>query len=166
MDLPVLAGKAHWARNVSRVDKFCLNRIWFSLWKLNLKVGMSITRVFCYPGIESKIFNYPGTRVPDSGNTFFQKIANFPFKQRKITEKYIILKIVEIENTNLDWETLFKINLWRRLVSFCYIRKRYSYKKRTQMFSHTAAVFRRRKMWGNVLAINIFQEDRSHKYSV
>jgi hypothetical protein len=51
---------------------------------------MSITRVFYYPGIESKIFNYPGTRVPGSGNTTFQKIAIFPFKQRITTEKYII----------------------------------------------------------------------------
>jgi hypothetical protein len=72
-------------------------------------LGMSIYRVFYYPGIESNIFNYPGTWVPDSGNTFFQKIANFPFKQRIMTEKYINLKIVEIKNTNLDWETLFGV---------------------------------------------------------
>jgi hypothetical protein len=52
---------------------------------------MSITRVFCYPGIESKILNYPGTRVPDSGNTIFQKIANVPFEQQIMTKKYIIL---------------------------------------------------------------------------
>jgi hypothetical protein len=44
-------------------------------------LGMSITRVIYYPGIESKIFNYPGTRVPDSGNTIFHEMAKFPFKQ-------------------------------------------------------------------------------------
>jgi hypothetical protein len=58
-------------------------------------VGMSITRVICYPGIESKIFNYPGTRVPDSGNTIFQKIANFSFKQWNFAEKFIIRKKLE-----------------------------------------------------------------------
>jgi hypothetical protein len=50
---------------------------------------MSITRV------SSPKFSV--TRVPDSGNTIFQKIANFPFEQGIMTEKYIILKIVGIK---------------------------------------------------------------------
>jgi hypothetical protein len=80
---------------------FCRRDIYyFFVWSINLQrsmeskpcviskfssqidyVGMSITRVIYYPGIESKIFNYPGTRVPDSGNTIFQEMAKFPIKQ-------------------------------------------------------------------------------------
>jgi hypothetical protein len=70
---------------------------------------MSITRVFYYPGIDSKINNYPGTRVLEPGNTIFQKMVDCPYKQWIITEKLIILKKIELKNPNQDWETLFGV---------------------------------------------------------
>jgi hypothetical protein len=65
-----------------------------------LKIGMSITRVFYYPGIDSKIYNYPGTRV---GYYNFSENGKLSVStMNRLTEKLFILKKIELENTNLD----------------------------------------------------------------